>query len=118
LVRNAVKLFSSIFLISQKSTATISFLAISKISKFSEISISTFLKASFKTLLILFLITAPPIFLLIPKPTLTTPLHSALLSRYVIKYLSFLYVPSFITLEKSILLLSVSNLILIFPFTL
>ncbi|OFW53029.1 MAG: hypothetical protein A2163_05545 [Actinobacteria bacterium RBG_13_35_12] len=109
---------SSIFFISHKSILTISFFTINKISKLWIISILTFLKASFKTLLILFLKTAPPIFLLIPKPILTRPLHSAFLSIYIIKYLSFLHVPSFIILEKSLLLLSISNFILIFPFTL
>jgi len=91
-------------------------LAAIKTSKLLKLSISTFLKASLNTLLILFLRTAPPIFLLTPNPILTGPPISALLYIYNFKYLSLLHEPSFITLEKSLFLLSVSNLILVFLF--
>jgi len=91
-------------------------LATIKTSKLLQLSISTFLKASLNTLLILFLRTAPPIFLLTPNPILTGPRTSAFLNIYKVKYLSLLHEPFFTTLEKSLFLLSVSNLISVFLF--
>ncbi len=97
---------------SQKSIPVVSFFAIIKISRPTLISVLVFFKISFKTLLILFLKTAPPTFFPIPNPALTEFSTSALLNIYIIKYLSFLYIPSLITLLKSLFLLSVSNFIL------